>query len=76
MLTPSIVLGMSLTTILMAADWYIWDPRRRISQRGAPEIGRRPVADAEHIIHMPSASGRELIVSLPPENANRNVALL
>jgi hypothetical protein len=44
MLIPSIwigLAGMALTAILLAADWYLWDPRCRPSGPYGPDLGRR-----------------------------------
>jgi len=76
MLMPSTLvglLGIVSTAVLLAADWYIWDFRHRISQPAATERARRPVAGAGHMIHARSVSGRELVASLAPQSPNRNV---
>src|SRR5260370_28765667 len=76
MLMPSTLvglLGIVSTAVLLAADWYIWHFRHRISQPGATHHARRPVADGRHIIHVGSVSGRELVASLAPQSPNRSV---
>ncbi len=56
------LVGSVLTAIVLAADWYIWDFRYRISRRRGPELD--PPGDSKDVIHVPSASGRELVVNL------------
>ena len=66
-LLPSIGVGMvgsALTALVLAADWFIWDFRYRISRRRGPELD--PPEDGQDVIHVPSASGRELVVNLEP----------
>jgi hypothetical protein len=70
MLVPSIwvgLAGIALTAILLAADWYIWDSRHRVSQPLAAEPAHRLVAEGKQMLHVPSASGRELIATLAPQ---------
>jgi hypothetical protein len=43
---------------------FIWDFRYRISRRRGPELD--PPGDGKDVIHVPSASGRELVVNLEP----------
>jgi hypothetical protein len=62
-LLPSMGVGLvggALTAIVLAADWYIWDFRYRISLRRGPELDS--LGNAR--IHVPCASGRELVVNL------------
>jgi hypothetical protein len=76
MLMPSIWVGLAgvvLTAILLAADWYIWDSRRQVSQRLAAQPAHCLVAEGKQILHVPSASGRELIATLAPQSPDRNV---
>jgi hypothetical protein len=67
------LLGTAFTAALLAADWYIWEPRyRRIPQALDPRPGHRTLADGQDLIYAPSASGREVIAtvtapSLPAE---------
>src|SRR5262245_36534175 len=66
-LLPSIGVGMIgsvLTAHVLAADWFIWDFRYWISRRRGPELD--PPADGQDVIHVPRASGRELVVNLEP----------
>jgi hypothetical protein len=56
------LVGSVITTIVLAADWFIWDLRYRISRERGPEV--EPPGDAEDVIHVSSASGRELVVNL------------
>jgi hypothetical protein len=61
--------GALITTIAMAADWYIWKFRYRIS--------RRPLAAPpknEDVIHASSASGRELLLIPAPQPVNSDIA--
>jgi hypothetical protein len=79
MLMPSMWVGLAgilLTAILLAADWYIWDSRHQVSQRLAAEPAHRPVAEGKQILHVPSASGRELIATLAPQPPEWNVGSL
>ena len=56
--------GSMLTVIVLAADWFIWDFRYRISRLRGPELG--PPGDGKDVIHVPSPSGSELVVNLEP----------
>src|SRR5260370_31341938 len=72
-LMPSMSVGLVggvLTAILLAVDWYIWDFRYWISRQRAPELA--PPADGKDVIHVPSASGRELVVTLAPQSPDWN----
>lgn len=64
---PSMGVGFAggmITTIVLAADWFIWNFRYRISRLRGPDLG--PPGDGKDVIHLPSASGRELVVNLEP----------
>ena len=48
MLIPSIGVGLAvmvLSAILLAADWYLWDPRCRPSGPYEPDLDRRLSGD-------------------------------
>ena len=64
-LLPSMGAGSAailITAITLAADWYIWKFRYWMSSGPvSPPPGRTSV------IHVPSASGRELFVNCAPE---------
>jgi hypothetical protein len=60
--------GSLLTAIAMAADWYIWNFRYRM-RRGL----LAPPPDGRHVIHLPSASGRELVINPAPQSADWDV---
>jgi hypothetical protein len=71
MLMPSILVGLVgivLAASLLAADWYIWDFRHRISQPGVSKFARRMPADGKRIIHARSASGRGLCATFAPQS--------
>jgi hypothetical protein len=79
MLMPSIGAGLAgivLTAVLLAADWYIWDLRHRISQRRTPELARHLAVNGRQIFHVRSASGRELVGIPAPQTPDRNVPSL
>jgi hypothetical protein len=62
-LMPSMTAGFVsalVTAVALAADWYIWDFRRRISPHRAAELAS--TARGKEVIHLPSASGREVVV--------------
>jgi len=61
--------GVVLTAILLAADWYIWNFRYWIFRKRASELVTP--AEGKDIIYVPSASGREL-VTLAPQSLDRN----
>ena len=76
MLMPSIGVGLAgivLTAILLAADWYVWDSRHRSSRRPAAEPVHGLLAESKQILHVPSASGRELIATLAPQPTDRSL---
>ncbi len=78
MLIPSMyvgLIGIGLTAILLAADWYIWDSRYWISQQCAPELVQSIVANGKKAIHVP-ASGRELVATLAPPSPEPNALSL
>jgi hypothetical protein len=54
--------GTLLTAVLLAADWYIWKLRYQMSRRPVT-----PPPDGDGVMHLPSASGRELVVTYAPE---------
>jgi hypothetical protein len=56
------IVGIVVTAILMAANRYIWDFRYWAARQRASALGR--TAHTERLIHLPSASGRELVVNL------------
>jgi hypothetical protein len=60
------LVGSVLTAIVLAADWFIWDLRYRISRQRGPQLD--PPGKGRDVIHVPSASGRELIVNCNPSN--------
>ena len=79
MLMPSMLVrlvGITLTAILMTADWYVWAFRHRISRHGAAEFAHRRLADRKHVVHARSASGRELVATPAPQPAERNALYL
>jgi hypothetical protein len=73
MLMPSIgagLVGIVLTAVLLAADWYIWDFRHRIR---TPELARHLAVNGKQIFHIRSVSGRELVGIPAPQFPDRNV---
>lgn len=73
-LMPSMSVGLGgsvLIAIALTADWYIWAFRYRIARLLGPELG--PPADGKDLIHVPSASGRELVVNLAAQWLDRYV---
>ena len=63
--------GSLLTTIVLAADWFIWDFRYRISRRRGPESD--PSGDGRDVILVPSASGREVVVNLVAQSVEGKI---
>jgi len=71
-LTPSMcagVVGSMLTTLALAADWYIWGFRYRIFAE--PEL-TSPAGDRD-VIQVPSALGRKLLVNRAPQSLDSNI---
>jgi hypothetical protein len=71
MLLPSIgvgSVGSLITAIALAADWYIWKFRYRIS---SGPVATRP--GNNDISHVPSVSGREFFVSCAPEQVGTDI---
>jgi hypothetical protein len=69
MLMPSMTAGFVealVTAVALAADWYIWDSRRRLSSRRRLELAAP--AQGKEIIHLSSASGREVVVTPAKES--------
>jgi hypothetical protein len=59
------LLGTAFTAGLLAADWYIWEPRyRRISRTWDPRPGHRMLAGGSDLVYAQSASGREVIATV------------
>ena len=54
MLMPSTVElgGIILAVTLLAADWYIWDPRYRIFRSSGPDLTPRLVREGKNKIHL------------------------
>jgi hypothetical protein len=70
-LTPSMCTGFVggvLSALAMAADWYLWG--FRIPSQNATQSA--PSAEGEAVIHVPSTSGRELVVALAPQSFDRS----
>jgi hypothetical protein len=70
-LMPSIgvgLVGSLVVAMALAADWYIWKFRYWLSSASTV-----PPARDESVIHVSSASGRELVLSLAPEAAHGNM---
>jgi hypothetical protein len=64
-LMPSMTAGFVsalVTAVALAADWYIWDFRRRLSPQPMLELAAPP--QGKESFHLPSASGREVVVTL------------
>jgi hypothetical protein len=62
-LIPSMTAGLAgalVTAVALAADWYIWDFRRRTSPQRVQELASLAHKQA---IHLPSASGREVVAT-------------
>ena len=58
------LLGTAFTAMLLAADWYIWEPRyRKISGSHEPRPGHRIFPDRKDLVYAQSASGREVIAT-------------
>ncbi len=54
--------GIAVTAILAAAEWYIWDSRYRLAARF--QAGSGAPAGRKDVIQVPSASGRDVVVTL------------
>ncbi len=65
------LIGIVVTAILLAAEWYIWDPRYRIAAQITPGLARVRTADHEDVILVPSASGRDVVVTLAAQFPDR-----
>lgn len=66
------LIGIVVTAILLAAEWYIWDSRYTMSAQLAPGLARVHTAHHEEVIQVPSASGRDVVVTLAAQLADRN----
>ena len=66
------LIGIVVTAILLAAEWYIWDSRYTMSAQLAPALARVHTAHHEEVIQVPSASGRDVVVTLAAQLADRN----
>ena len=60
--------GSLLTATALAADWYIWKFRYWMSSGPVS-----PPPGDKDVIHVPSASGRELFVNCAPEWVDREL---
>ena len=59
------LLGTGFTAGLLAADWYLWEPRYRgISGQLDPRPGHRMLPAGSDLLYAQSASGREVIATL------------
>jgi hypothetical protein len=71
MLISSIDVGLAaivLTAILLAADWYVWEPRYRISHPWGLDLANRPVADGKRQIQPRRAAGGGLVAALASQS--------
>lgn len=62
MLMPSMwveLIGTLVTFVLLIADWYIWTPRYRVSERCDPKFDRRLVTDDEYTFSSQHAAESE-----------------
>jgi len=58
------LLGTAFTAMLLAADWYVWEPRYRKSSRSQePRPGHRIFAGGKDLVYAQSASGREVVAT-------------
>jgi hypothetical protein len=74
MLPPSMgvgIVGSLVTAIVLAADWYVWDFRYRISQQNVSQGDRSP--GDKNVIYVPNASGREVVVNVVDRFPDRNI---
>ena len=67
------VVAIVLTAILLAADWYIWDPRYRISRPCGTDLANRLVTQRKDKIHSRSAAAGALIAPVDPQSLQSNV---
>ena len=58
------LLGIVVTAILLAAEWYIWGSRYRMSAQLALRPAGVRTSNDEDVIQVPSASGRQMVVTL------------
>jgi len=65
------IVGSLVTAIVLAADWYVWDFRYRISQQSVSQVAPSP--GDNNVIYVPSASGREVIVNVVNRFPDRNI---
>jgi hypothetical protein len=67
MLIVSWLLVSMLTAGLLAADWFLWEPRYRLLTGGMdPQPGHRMVMASSQPLYAQSASGREVIAAVGP----------
>ncbi len=60
-LIPSIFAGLIATATAAIAQWYVWGFRYRSA---APPTGRSARLRGGEAIHVPSVSGREMVITL------------
>jgi len=58
------LIGTVVTAILAAVEWYLWDSRYRIAAQMPAGRSYARTADRKEAIQVPSASGRDLVVTL------------
>jgi hypothetical protein len=74
MLTSSMLIGLAgivLTAALMAADWYVWEPRYRGLSAAAPELSHR--AEGSGSVRPRGIAGGQRVASFAPQTAPANV---
>lgn len=58
------LLGTAFTAMLLAADWYIWEPRyNKVSGSQEPRPGHRIFPGGKDLVYAQSASGREVVAT-------------
>ena len=66
------LIGIVVAAILLTAEWYIWGTRYRMSAQLAPGLAGVHTAHHEDVLLVPSASGRDVVVTLAAQLTDRN----
>jgi hypothetical protein len=66
------LIGAAVSAILLVVEWYIWDSRYRMSAQLKLRPARVRTANNEDVIEVPSASGRQVVVTLAAQLRNRD----
>jgi len=64
--------GVVITAMLAAAQWYLWDSRHRTAAQLPAGLAQLHTTHHEDVIQVPSASGRDVVVTLAAPMPVRN----